>query len=164
MIEINYQKVVPYPFEVVLGQYFDYEHIKFVHPKSLGEYRVIENIGNTIVYEHVWPKKVWRKQRKSRVEHQFLPPNEMWFDFVDGYLKGVRTHTFIHEHVEGSLIDETFFMPGVPNWSWLRPVVKPIVMKTVNRIWEEDLKVEVCHGGWPGVPGPNGRGSNLARV
>jgi hypothetical protein len=152
MIEIHYTKVIPYPFDVVLGQYFDYEHIEFVHPGTLGRYRVVETKGNVITYEHLWPKKALRSQRRSLVEHRFIPPNEMWFTFVEGHLKGVKTHTFIREHEQGCLIDETFLMPGLQNWSWLKPLIRPLVMRTVNRIWQEDLDVEVCYGGWPGVP------------
>ena len=28
-----------------------------------------------------------------------------------------------------------------------------------NHIWEEDLAVELCHGGWPGVPGRESPGA-----
>ena len=31
-----------------------------------------------------------------------------------------------------------------------------VVERGAGRIWEEDLAVELCHGGWPGVPGADG--------
>ena len=37
MIEANIQTVIQYPFETVLGQYFDYEHTEFVLPHSLSD-------------------------------------------------------------------------------------------------------------------------------
>lgn len=40
----------------------------------------------------------------------------------------------------------------LPNWSRLKPLVTPFLRRSVDRIWEEDLAVEVCHDGWPGVP------------
>ena len=32
MIEVVYRRDVPYPREVVLSQYFDFEHLEHVHP------------------------------------------------------------------------------------------------------------------------------------
>ena len=37
MIEANIQTAIQYPFETVLGQYFDYEHTEFVLPHSLSD-------------------------------------------------------------------------------------------------------------------------------
>ena len=56
MLEITYQKVIPYTVDVVLSQYYDYEHIMHVHPHTLGEYHLVEVRGNTAVYEQVWPR------------------------------------------------------------------------------------------------------------
>jgi hypothetical protein len=38
MLEITYQKVIPYPVDVVLSQYYDYEQISHVHTRTLEEY------------------------------------------------------------------------------------------------------------------------------
>jgi hypothetical protein len=40
----------------------------------------------------------------------------------------------------------------VPDWSWPRSLLKTRLVRTVDRIWAEDLRVGVCHGGWPGLP------------
>ena len=37
MIEANIQTAIQYPFETILGQYFDYEHTEFVLPHSLSD-------------------------------------------------------------------------------------------------------------------------------
>ena len=37
MIEANIQTAIQYPFETVLGQYFDYEHTEFVLSHSLSD-------------------------------------------------------------------------------------------------------------------------------
>jgi hypothetical protein len=63
MLDVRYQKLIPYPFEVVLGQYYDYEHIRFVHPETLGEYRLVERDGSSVVYEQVWPRRLGRRPR-----------------------------------------------------------------------------------------------------
>ncbi|MBI1389785.1 MAG: Rieske 2Fe-2S domain-containing protein [bacterium] len=150
-MKIQYEKIIPYPFDVVLSQYFDYEHIAYVHPDSLGEYRLVENNGDVIVYDQIWPGRFWR--RRSRVRQTFYPPGEIEFEFIAGQHKGVRVYTRLSHHSEGTLVDETYFLPGLPDWPWLRDWIRPSVMRSVERIWEEDLRVEVCYQGWPGVPG-----------
>jgi hypothetical protein len=150
MLGINYQVVVPCSFEVVLGQYYDYEHVKFVHPHTLGEYHLVETRGNTAIYEQVWPRRFfWR--RRSLVRQLFIPPNEMWFHFERGRYRGIKVHSILHRTPSGTLVDETYFL-RLPNWNWLERVIRKSIVRAVNRIWEEDLKVKVCHGGWPGVP------------
>ena len=63
MLAATYTKIIPYPFEVVLAQYFDYEHVKYVHPQTLGEYHLVETRGNMIVYEQVWPRYFFLRRR-----------------------------------------------------------------------------------------------------
>lgn len=150
MLTIRYQKMIPCPFEVVLGQYFDYEHIKYVHPKTLGEYRLVEQRRNVIYYEQLWPKNLLGRGR-SLVRHEFEPPNAMWFVFESGRYKGNKVFTKILASADSTLVDETYYMP-LPNWSWLARLIRPWVMRKVDRIWDEDLAVSVAHGGWPGVP------------
>jgi nitrite reductase/ring-hydroxylating ferredoxin subunit len=47
---------------------------------------------------------------------------------------------------------ETYSLPWLPNWGLLRRLVAPFVHRQVDKVWEEDLRVGVCIGGWPGVP------------
>ena len=150
MIEVNIQKVIQYPFETVLGQYFDYEHIEFVHPHSLGNYYLLEDNGDTIIYKHVWAKK-GLINKISIVEHQYFPPNEMWFIFTEGHYKGVKVHTRLFAKQEYTLVEEPYYTPW-PNWKWLKNLVEKSTRLEVEKIWREDLDVEGCHGGWPGIP------------
>ena len=48
MLSVSYSKIIPCAYDVVLSQYFDYEHIQFVHPTTLGEYHLVETRGNVI--------------------------------------------------------------------------------------------------------------------
>lgn len=50
-MDVNYRKTIPYPFERVLAQYFDLEHIETVHPKTLEEYRILEVSGDRIIFQ-----------------------------------------------------------------------------------------------------------------
>lgn len=155
MLEISYCLRLDYPLYVILSQYYDYEHISTVHPKTLGEYRVIEvrDDGRDILYEHLWPARRGGKRAISRVRHRFLPPLSMEFEFVAGKHRGTRVLTHLAPDGErATIIDETYFIPGLPNWRWLAACLQPFVLAPVNRIWKEDLDVGVCIDGWPGVP------------
>lgn len=149
-MRISYEKLVPYSFDVVLSQYFDYEHIVHVHPKTVGEYRLLDSGEGFVRYEHLWPKR-WTGRKKTIVRHSYKPPNEMWFTFEEGYLKGTEVHSVLHDHGEKTLVQETYDIP-IPDWKWLRPLVRRWTVRNVERIWDEDLDVEVCREGWPGVP------------
>ena len=48
-ISVQYRRRIPYPFERVLAQYFDLEHFETVHPKTLGQCRVLDVVGNRIL-------------------------------------------------------------------------------------------------------------------
>lgn len=158
MLEVTYEKLIPYPFDVVLSQYFDYEHIAHVHPTTLGEYRLVERAGNRIVYDQIWPAGLFGRRRVSRVAQEFFPPNRTTFEFMAGRHRGTRVETTLtqapsDEAGDGTLVREIYHVPGLPNWAWLRPLVRPFMVRVIERVWDEDLGVEVCYGGWPGIPG-----------
>ncbi len=150
MMQVSYAKIIPHPFEVVLSQYFDYEHVKYVHPHTLGEYHLVECRGNVIVYEQLWPRR-FLVRRRSLVRQEFHPPNVIWFDFVRGMYRGIRVRSLLEEHPGGTRVEETYYL-RVPDWKWLRSLVVRSIVRKVEQVWEEDLRVKVCHGGWPGVP------------
>jgi nitrite reductase/ring-hydroxylating ferredoxin subunit len=152
MLAIETIKTIPYPYETVLSQYFDYEHIEHVHPETLGKYRVVGGDGNRIVYEQTWPPGTFG-WRTSLVEHVYEPPGEMWFIFLKGRHRGVQVHTELRAERERTIVQETYSIPGLPDWGWLRALLRPYVIAPVDRIWDEDLAVEVCRDGWPGIPG-----------
>ena len=151
-MNISYRKRIPYPFERVLAQYFDLEHINTVHPRTLGEYRLLEVSGNRIVFQQRWP--AWLGVRAHTViEQEWLPIDRIRFRFLSGFLRGVAISTRLHDCQEETFIEEDYHLPLIPEWSWLRVLVRPFVVRGVDLIWNEDLAVELCHGGWPGVPG-----------
>jgi hypothetical protein len=150
MLAVTYTKVIPYPFDIVLSQYFDYEHVKYVHPQTLGEYHLVESRGNAIIYEQLWPRRFFLR-RRSLVQQTFFPPSEITFDFLQGQHKGVRVRSVLHEQADGIRVEETYFVP-LPDWGWLRTWLTRSIVRKVDQIWDEDLRVKVCHGGWPGVP------------
>jgi len=149
-LRINFQKRVPYPFDVVLSQYYDYEHIEHVHPTSLGRYEMYEENDDYVAYEQIWPKSLFGKPT-SIVEQRFEAPNKTFFDFVEGRHKGTKVESVLLESPDGTIVDETYEM-NLPDWGWLRTLLKPFVVKRVDQIWAEDTGVEVCHDGWPGIP------------
>lgn len=152
MLEIPYRTVIPYPFQVVLEQYFDYEHIAHVHPTTLGEYMLVENAGNRIVYDQRWPADRWGRRATSRVVQTYEPPGDIRFDFIAGKHRGTKVLSRLVPHGDGTEVSEQYFIPWLPNWAILRRLIAPMVYRQIERIWREDLDVGVCIGGWPGVP------------
>ncbi len=151
-ISVTYRVRIPYPFERVLSQYFDLEHLETVHPTTLGAARVLELDGRRIVFEQRWP--AWLGLRLRTVAEQvWLPPDRIRIRFRRGLLRGVGVDTHLMDRGDETVIEETYRLPLVPGWSWLRPLVSRVVDRAASHIWEEDLAVELCHGGWPGVPG-----------
>ena len=150
MLEVTYEKVIPYPVDVVLSQYYDYEHIRHVHPQTLGEYHLVEVRGPLAVYEQVWPRRLLVRAR-SLVRQEFIPPNKILFNFLRGRYRGIKVQTVLEQHPEGTLVVETYFL-RLPGWRWLGRLLRRLIMRKVDAVWDEDLKVKVCRGGWPGVP------------
>ena len=151
-ISVPYRKPIPYPFDRVLAQYFDLEHFETVHPKTLGQCRVLEVAGNRVLFEQRWP--VWLGIRlRTTIEQLWVPPDQIRFHFLSGFLRGVAVATQLTDQGETTEIEETYRVPLVPAWSWLRPLVGWVVERGSDGIWAEDLAVELCHGGWPGIPG-----------
>lgn len=153
MLQIPYVKIIPYPFAVVLEQYFDFEHIAYVHPITLGEYVLVENSASRIVYDQLWPADRKGRRATSRVIQTYQPPGDICFEFVAGKHKGTKVLSQLRPHPDGTEVSETYFVPGLPNWNFLRRLIAPAVYRQVDRIWDEDLRVGVCIGGWPGTPG-----------
>ena len=151
MLEIEYSKTIPFPFDVVLSQYFDYEHIRHVHPHTLGEYRLLESAGNVLVYEQIWPPNRLGIRRTSRVQQTFFPPDRTEFVFLEGVNRGVQVASLLIDRGGSTLLKEKYILP-YPNWAWLKFFIRPLMMRVIERIWKEDLDVEVCIGGVPGVP------------
>jgi nitrite reductase/ring-hydroxylating ferredoxin subunit len=153
MLKIPYTKIIPYPFPVVLDQYFDYEHIAHVHPTTLGEYRVVENAGTRIVYDQHWPAGRSGRRATSRVVQTYQAPGDIWFEFIAGRHRGTKVHSQLRPHPDGTEVSETYFLPWLPDWNWLRRLIAPSVVRVIDKVWNEDLNVGVCIGGWPGIPG-----------
>ncbi len=153
MLTVAYEKVIPYPYAAVVSQYFDYKHIAHVHPRTLGEYRTIESTASRIVYAQTWPAGWGGRRARSTVEHTWTYPGDMQFRFVAGRYKGVRVRTRLEPQGADTRVIEAYDIPLLPNWRWLARLAKPLVLDVVERVWEEDLRVEVCRDGWPGVPG-----------
>jgi nitrite reductase/ring-hydroxylating ferredoxin subunit len=151
MLRVSYVKDVPCTLYETLSQYYDSEHIATVHPGSLGRVEMIssEDEGSRIVYEHVWPDG----KRRSRVVQRYVPPSSMTFDFIEGRYRGVRVETRLESvGPTTTRIHESYFLPGLPGWRWLAALIRPFVLRPVERIWKEDLDVGVCIDGWPGLP------------
>lgn len=152
MIEVEYRRVVPYSQPVVLSQYFDLEHLEHVHPKSFGRARMVSKYDRVIVWELQWRPVCWLWRFRSRFTQEYLPPWGVRALVVRGFLRGTESIVQLGGCVGGTLVVEYHRVAALPNWRWLRRWVRGALVRRLDRIWEEDLAVGVCRGGWPGVP------------
>jgi hypothetical protein len=150
MMTAKYQKTVSYPLARVLSQFFDLEHIEHVHPRTFGRARLVSLHPAGVTWELESPRYFGFRSR-SLIVQEYLPPDRIEARVIKGFLKGAEYSGFLHEGGGGTTVEETYRLP-LPDWGWLRSFVQAWLVRTVDRIWEEDLRVGVCHGGWPGLP------------
>ena len=151
MIEVHYRREVAYPAARVLSQYFDFEHLEHVHPKSFGRARMLSQHRNTILWELEWPPILGVSSFRSAFCQEYVPPLEIRSVIVKGLLQGTESTVRLTDNGQGTLIEE-WHRIALPGWAWLRRLIGKSWVRRLDRIWEEDLSVGVCHGGWPGVP------------
>jgi hypothetical protein len=149
-VEIIYRKRIAYPIDRVLAQYFDLEHIAHVHPRTFGEARLVSSHYNCVVWDLISPRFLGFRAR-SRIVQSYEAPYSIRACVTQGAFRGATIHTTLESDGGGTLIEETYRIP-LPGWRWLQGLMRQRLCRRLDRIWEEDLKVGVCHGGWPGVP------------
>ncbi len=151
-MRVLYKKRLPYSTGRILSQYFDLEHIVYVHPRTFGEARLLTVGENRVVWDLLTPPVLGLRLRNLIVQELF-PPLRIRTRVLKGPLRGVEVSTVLVECGEETMVEEAYSLP-LPSWSWLTALIGRWVERRADRIWEEDLRVGVCHGGWPGVPGP----------
>jgi hypothetical protein len=151
MIEVTYQREIPYPQAVVLSQYFDLEHVEYVHPKSFGRARMVATHGRVIVWDLEWPPIGRYFRLQSRFEQEYVPPWGVHVRIVSGALCGTESTTQLLRSALGTIVQEHYRI-AIANVPGFRTLVQRALVRRLHRIWEEDLAVKVCRGGWPGVP------------
>ena len=139
---------VPYPVSILVEQYFDFEHIQYVHARSLGQI-LLETVGNHwVVGEIRWPVLGGLVVR-SRIRQRFRPPDRITWEMLGGFGNGsVYDARFIPEG-GGTRVEEYLLVPGI--LGWLAGVFRAYVDAKLHQVWVEDLRVKMCRGGWPGI-------------
>jgi hypothetical protein len=156
MIDVVYRREVPYSRAVVLSQYFDLEHLEHVHPRTFGRARMVSECRGAIVWDLEWPPILGLFRPRSRFLQEYDPPWGIRAIITAGLLRGTETVVDLGEAEAGTLVTEHHRV-ALPAWRWLRGWVQRAWTSRLDRIWEEDLAVKVCRGGWPGVPRSDGR-------
>jgi hypothetical protein len=151
MIDVLFQREVPYPPERVLSQYFDLEHLEHVHPRTFGKARMCSQIGRTIVWELEWPPILGLKILRTTISQEYVPPFSIRSRFTKGVLRSTETVVDLTPTATGTMVEERHRVP-LPDWPGVSEWVRRTWLKRLHQIWDEDLKVKVCFGGWPGVP------------
>lgn len=166
MIEIIYRREVAYSQDVVLSQYFDLEHLEYVHPDSFGRARMVSTRRDSVVWELAWPPLFGCIPLRSSFRQTYCPPWGIQATIVHGFLRGTETTVQLDKTDAGTLVTERHRM-AMPDWFPLRGWLHRAVTRRLDRIWEEDLAVYVCRGGWPGVPrvvNPNPSGQMIEQL
>jgi hypothetical protein len=153
VIEVGYQREVPYPRPVILSQYFDLEHLEHVHPNSFGRARLLSQHQRVVIWELEWPPLGGVLRLRSTFVQEHLPPWGIRAEIVSGSLRGTSSDVELLESDSGTTVIERHRV-ALPDWPGLRGFVRKAWVRRLERIWEEDLAVQVCRGGWPGVPDP----------
>lgn len=151
MIELVYRREVSYPRPVVLSQYFDLEHLEYVHSRSFGRARMLSERDRLIVWELECPPFFGQLRLRSRFEQECVPPWSVRAKVVRGALRGGETRVELLDTAQGTLVVEVHRLP-FPNLPGLRGLVERAWVRRLDRIWDEDLAVRVCRGGSPGIP------------
>lgn len=151
MIEFTYQREVEYPIDRVVSQYFDLEHLEHVHPRTFGRAHLISQHQDTVIWDLEWPPILGCLRLRNRVVQRFLPPNRIHARLSKGFLRDMNVEVEFSQTPCGTMVKERYKIP-LPNWSLLRVALEKSWSRRLDKIWEEDLRVGVCHGGWPGVP------------
>lgn len=151
MIEVAYRREIPYPQPVVLSQYFDLEHLEHVHPKSFGRARMVSKRGRVIVWDLEWPPICGHFRLRSRFEQEFVPPWGVRARIIGGALRGTESTVQLLRSALGTIVVEHYRVAMV-NCPGVRTLFQRAWVRRLDRIWNEDLAVKVCRGGWPGVP------------
>ncbi len=151
MIDVLYRREVPYSQAVVLSQYFDLEHLEYVHPRTFGRARMVSEGHGAIVWDLEWPPLLGLFRLRSRFVQEYRPPWGIRAVTTRGLLRGSETLIRFDQTETGTLVTEHHRV-ALPAWQWLATWVRRSWKNRLDRIWEEDLAVNVCRGGWPGVP------------
>ncbi len=151
MIEFTYQREVEYPIDRIVSQYFDLEHLEHVHPHSVGQAQLISQHQDTVIWDLEWPAIFGILRLRNRIVQRFLPPNRIHALLIKGILRGMNVEIDFSQTPRGTVVKECYRIP-LPNWSFLRAALETSWTRRLDHVWEEDIRVGVCHGGWPGVP------------
>jgi len=151
MIEVLYERDIPYPQSIVLSQYFDLEHLEHVHPRTFGRARMLSAYPGGIVWELEWPPVLGCRLLRSTFRQDFHPPWGVHAVVTRGFLRGSETFVELGKWEKGTHVRESHRL-AIPNWKYLRDLVRRATLRRLDLIWDEDLAVQVCRGGWPGVP------------
>src|SRR5262245_2918367 len=149
-MKVTYRRLLPHPPERVLSQYFDLEHLPFVHPRTFGAPRVLSCQDLTVVWQ--FDLHAVGLRFPTTIAQEFYPPHRIHTRVTTGFFSGTVVSTHLLSHLSGTLVDETYEIPiaAIPPLSSL---IRFWLIHWLNRVWDEDLRVGMPYGGWPGVPG-----------
>ena len=121
MIEVRYQRNVPYPTARVLSQYFDLEHLEHVHPKTFGRARLLSQHGNSVVWELEWPSILGVAWFRSWFRQEHIPPFGIRSVIIKGLFRGTESEVRLTSSAQSTLVEELhrIALPDCQGPCWL---------------------------------------------
>jgi len=86
---------------------------------------------------------------RSLFREEFRAPNRIRVKVLAGFGRGTRHRVVFVPEGPGTRVVERLLVPGLAGV--LTRLLRPLVLRAMRRVWEEDLRVKMCRGGWPGV-------------
>lgn len=90
----------------------------------------------------------------STITQEYHPLWGIYATVTRGLLRGTETRVELNKTDAGTLVVEHYRI-ALP--AWLRRWTQRALVRSLDRVWEEDLAVKLPRGGWPGVPGVDNR-------
>ena len=151
-MQVTSRRRVPYPAWRVVAQYFDLEHVPHVHPRTLGESRLITCKANAVLFEQLWPRRFGLGIRlRSTLQLELVGSDALRVRVVRGLLRGSHMSVVLEESDGTTLVTETY-ETALRAPAWLENRMRQWLVKKIDEVWDEDLRVDLPHGGWPGLP------------
>ncbi|HET6204832.1 MAG TPA: SRPBCC family protein [Planctomycetota bacterium] len=145
---IRHSILVPDPRAALVEQFFDFEHVPFVHGRTLGRIEVLSLGDHELTGVVRWP--VPRPFRlRSVFRERFHPPDRITSEVLEGFGSGAAYEARFTPEGEGTRVKESLDVPGfrglLAGWG------RRAIVAAMRRVWDEDLKVLLSRRGWPGI-------------
>lgn len=147
-MRIEHSLLVPNPRRALVEQFFDFEHVPWVHPRTLGRVEV-RALGRRWLVADLFLPVLSRVRVRIRFRQDFRPPDRIDVVVLGGLGRGTRYEAVLTTVGYGTQVDERLLVPGLLGMA--SSLARGWIRARMRAVWEEDLRTKMCRGGWPGL-------------